>query len=103
MKEARMNRAASITLDTPGPYTLGQQVSFTTDPAVEGYWVRVFGYQDQNRVYGEVHQAHEDSQFTLGPTAEWQGGDAECEAELGYRNERGRFHRVAFVRFYVSG
>jgi hypothetical protein len=93
----------SIVLDQVGPFSIGDEVTFTTSLDEAGYWVLNACYQDRNRVYAQVYKTTEASIFTLGPTAEWSSGGAECEAELYVRRDNGRKHVLADVDYTVEG
>jgi hypothetical protein len=96
------NNMDTIAIDQAGPFSIGDTITFTTVPDAAGYWVRNWAFQGDNRVLGEVHKADEHATFTLGPTAEWQSGPADGEAELGYRDKRGRYRRTALVQYDIG-
>jgi hypothetical protein len=100
---------ASITADGLNPHgEFGQQVYFTVSAdRVERPWVNTRCYQDGELVYAQWHGAFDsyrfDPVFTLGPTPSWQSGDADCVAEVGTKNKRGKFRPLASYSFAVVG
>jgi hypothetical protein len=96
----------AIASSTGGPH-FGEQVTFSVSTnATSRPWVYANCYQNGTWVYGKWAGFFADysgsTLFTLGPTNLWQGGDADCTAELvnrdNYQNKV-----LAKTSFHVYG
>ena len=90
-----------------GSQTFGAQVTFDVSThATDRPWVWNRCYQGATLVSAEVHDmtpgAFFGNVFSLGPTTLWQGGDAECIAEL---QDRDSSHDrvLASLLYHVEG
>ena len=82
---------ASLSIDTPAPYSFGQEIIVTTTTSGSHYayaWTQMFCYQDGILVgvgAGDLNAndggSYEDV-FTLGPSQVWQSGAASCELRV---------------------
>jgi hypothetical protein len=77
----------TVTVNQPGPYYLGQQVSVTTNAPVypdnAGPWIAMDCYQNGVKVGSDTHSGfpgawYYGDPFTLGPSSMWSSGDADC-------------------------
>lgn len=94
----RMEAASSATAG--GPY-FGEQVMFATSTdRTEQPWVQLSCYQGGELVYAESHPAYQPNRlndpgmFTLGPSAAWTGGAADCRGDL-FMVRNGLFRTLA--------
>ena len=89
---------------TDGVPHYGQQVTFAVSTTATSYpYVTLKCTQNGGLVYEATKGIFPTSLgqvFTLGPTGNWQGGDADCTASLEKRNSRGAT-TLASMTFHV--
>lgn len=104
------SHGASLSLDQAAP-AFGDQVTFTYDDGSFSGTPRFFVYvecsQGRMVVYGMysdplTQESGTTPPFTLGPTAWWTGGAAECAATLFYYDQNNRTHELATAGFAVA-
>lgn len=94
-----------IAINEPAPYMFGQQITFTINTTEEWPWIQNVCFQNGNLVYEEWRGMYpgypSPGPFVLGPTNNWQGGAADCEARLVIFG--GGTHVLATVAYAVVG
>jgi hypothetical protein len=85
---------------------LGGQVTFSvTTTETTAPWVNVNCYQNGALVYSQWHGFYPeylwDPVFNVGPTPSWQGGEADCVAQLIKLRSNGRESTLATTSFHV--
>jgi hypothetical protein len=103
----RMAPASAAATDG-GPY-FGEQVMFATSTdRTNQPWVQLTCYQGGELVYAESHPAYQPNRlndpglFTLGPSAAWTDGAADCRGDL-FMVRNGLFRTLASTSFHVEG
>jgi hypothetical protein len=85
--------------------SFGDQVTFTVSTSVSTTWVNAKCFQAGALVYSETHGFYPSypwgQTYTLGPTSLWQGGGADCSAELYTLDRRQRQVTLATTTFSV--
>jgi hypothetical protein len=101
--------ASSVRIDQPGPYSIGDVVTFTgSTTSTTKPWEQVMCYQGGVRVLFESHpdyvpnSLNDTGEFALGPTSVWQSGGADCVATLAMNTKRG-MQTLASLSFSVAG
>ena len=94
------------TTTTTSP-TFGAQVTFDVTTGISRPYVLNECFKGGTRVYAEVHGFFSGALFgttyTLGPTDQWTGGDAECTASL-VDYSKGKGGKVlATIGYHVNG
>lgn len=106
------NTGGSSSLSSPVPLNstdgllhYGQQFTFNVSTTVVRPQVEAQCYRSGTRVYDEWHGFFEGAMFgqtfTLGPTPSWQGGEADCTAQLVSYSNNGRLNVHATTSFHV--